>query len=246
MCNFFLTAISLVFLASSIGLIASSKKSRNTVLRRLYLHRSKAIGAFTPPRSVSPEKRGLPADGPAYPTYPDVFPPSRRHVLAELPDGAVRGACKIAKELAEQVPDFSKRLPSDVKADAPEMRDHVTATGFTGQEIKCLGDFPDYATLSGVPLPQPYQDFDITKAQPRPYRPLRWAYHQTMCRLKNIVIMNTETYDEAQPLPSWSRTGGWSSRIHTPIGSKSASISSKNTARWFYNNCPGPSLPRKS
>ncbi|TKX27327.1 hypothetical protein C1H76_0164 [Elsinoe australis] len=47
-------------------------------------------------------------------------------------------------------------------------------------EIKALGDFPDYAKLSGVPLPTPYATFDIDTAKPRPYRPLRWAYHQTM------------------------------------------------------------------
>lgn len=56
-----------------------------------------------------------------------------------------------------------------------------TPTGFSIDEIKALGDFPDYAELSGVPLPEPYFEFDIDKALPRPYRPFRWAYHQTMC-----------------------------------------------------------------
>lgn len=55
-----------------------------------------------------------------------------------------------------------------------------TPTGFSVAEIKALGDFPDYAELSGVPLPRPYPDFNIDKALPRPYRPLRWNYHQTM------------------------------------------------------------------
>jgi hypothetical protein len=56
-----------------------------------------------------------------------------------------------------------------------------TPTGFSVDDIKSLGDFPDYAALSGVPLPSPYPEHDIDKAKPRPYRPFRWAYHQTMC-----------------------------------------------------------------
>jgi hypothetical protein len=50
------------------------------------------------------------------------------------------------------------------------------------KEIQELQDFPDYAALSGIALPDPYLEFDIKKAMPRPYRPFRWAYHQTMCR----------------------------------------------------------------
>jgi hypothetical protein len=56
-----------------------------------------------------------------------------------------------------------------------------TPTGFSINDITALGDFPDYATLSGVPLPSPYAEHDIEKAKPRPYRPFRWSYHQTMC-----------------------------------------------------------------
>jgi hypothetical protein len=40
--------------------------------------------------------------------------------------------------------------------------------------------FPDYAALTGVPAPDPYVGFDIKRAIPRPYRPFRWKYHQTM------------------------------------------------------------------
>ncbi|KAI0035214.1 hypothetical protein K488DRAFT_76776 [Vararia minispora EC-137] len=39
---------------------------------------------------------------------------------------------------------------------------------------------PDFPALTGVPLPNPLPDFDITKARPRPYRPFRWVYHQHM------------------------------------------------------------------
>lgn len=48
------------------------------------------------------------------------------------------------------------------------------------EEIKSFGDFPDYAMLSGVRLPNVYPEFNIEKALPRPHRPFRWAYHQTM------------------------------------------------------------------
>ncbi|KAH7914672.1 hypothetical protein BJ138DRAFT_999554 [Hygrophoropsis aurantiaca] len=46
-------------------------------------------------------------------------------------------------------------------------------------------DLPDYAQLSGFPAPRPIPNFDITNAKPRPYRPFRWEYHQTMS-LKNL------------------------------------------------------------
>lgn len=56
-----------------------------------------------------------------------------------------------------------------------------TCMGFSVQEIKEMGDLPDYSALSGVPLPNAYEQFKIEKALPRPYRPFRWNYHQTMC-----------------------------------------------------------------
>lgn len=45
----------------------------------------------------------------------------------------------------------------------------------------------DYFKLSGVPPPTPLPDFDVDKAKARPYRPFRWAYHQTMCTLLLFV-----------------------------------------------------------
>ena len=62
--------------------------------------------------------------------------------------------------------------------------ERYTPTGLSVAEVKALGDFPDYAALSGVPLPRAYgEEFDVDKALARPYRPFRWAYHQTMCML---------------------------------------------------------------
>jgi hypothetical protein len=74
-----------------------------------------------------------------------------------------------------------------------------TPCGFSTDDIKALGDFPDYATLSGVPLPRPYPEFDIKKAIPRPYRPFRWAYHQTMCKWTQdeLIIMKPLTRGKA-------------------------------------------------
>lgn len=171
-----LTLISIVFLNLH-------PKTRRDILIRLGLQESR-IELFTPPKSLVPEKQGLPDSNvpPSPPTYGDVFPPHRRRALAGLSSEALRGTGKSAKELSEREPDYSRLTPDKHVCDSTEKLDHTTATGFTIEEIKRLGDFPDYATLSGVPLPQPYEEFDIKAAKPRPYRPLRWAYHQTMCR----------------------------------------------------------------
>lgn len=180
--NIFVIALGLIFLTSSISFLILNRKQRDIVLERLGVHSRRASASLTPPRSLSPEKQGLPPNSsPCVPEYQDVFPPSRRYALADLPPDAFSGPGKSAKELSEQPPDYSKLVPDKSVANADALKDHVTATGFTVEEIRRLGDFPDYAALSGVPLPTPYPDFDITKAKFRPYRPLRWAYHQTMC-----------------------------------------------------------------
>ncbi|KAF5372889.1 hypothetical protein D9758_001713 [Tetrapyrgos nigripes] len=43
---------------------------------------------------------------------------------------------------------------------------------------------PNYYEMTGVPPPTPLPNFDIDKATARPYRPFRWAYHQTMCEFQ--------------------------------------------------------------
>ncbi|KAK6505767.1 hypothetical protein TWF481_007659 [Arthrobotrys musiformis] len=55
---------------------------------------------------------------------------------------------------------------------------------YTQQQITSIGRYPNYEALTGVPLPTPYESFNITTAKPRPYRPFRWAYHQTMALTK--------------------------------------------------------------
>ncbi|KII88722.1 hypothetical protein PLICRDRAFT_41940 [Plicaturopsis crispa FD-325 SS-3] len=71
---------------------------------------------------------------------------------------------------------------------------------------------PDYFKLCNMPLPTPLPDFDIDKARPRPYRPFRWEYHQTMS-LKKLEpdwwIELESTYREriAQRKAIWEKHG---------------------------------------
>ncbi|KAI5777638.1 hypothetical protein EDC01DRAFT_392618 [Geopyxis carbonaria] len=91
--------------------------------------------------------------------------------------GPEKGA-RPTERLAELV---TKLLPSPnpSSVDTPS-GPPLPITDRTPEEIAAFGRFPDYAAISGVPLPQAYPNFDIDKALPRPYRPIRWAYHQTM------------------------------------------------------------------
>ncbi|KAF2763866.1 hypothetical protein EJ03DRAFT_283259 [Teratosphaeria nubilosa] len=152
----FLLLAGLVITAASACFLALNRKEQDVVLQ-------------------SPNRPSPAAD------YSLTFPPDRRHALAGLP---LQGCGESADELSQRAPNYRKRVPICSKADAADLGDHVTATGFTVNEIKRLGDFPDYAALSGIPLPQAYKAFDISIALPRPYRPLRWAYHQTMSLTK--------------------------------------------------------------
>jgi hypothetical protein len=178
----FLLLLAAAFITSSTYLLIQRGR-RNIIIERLYIARRRVSGARTPPRSLSPGKKTVSS---TEPNYADTFPPSRRFILAEIDiaskpsvegeepeelDGAWR-AHLVPMNLSYMDADESCYLPC----------------GFSVKEIKALGDFPDYATLSGVPLPNPYLEFDIKKALPRPYRPFRWAYHQTMCKLNQRTM----------------------------------------------------------
>lgn len=177
-----LIALGALFIASAAAILVFDGKQRDLVFRRFDIRRRRATGSLTPPRSLSPEKQGLPSNKTSSePDYSETFPPSRREALADLPSDALKGPGKSAKELSQLPPNYEKRVPSEEAWNFDKLADHVTATGFSLEEIKRLGDFPDYAALSGVPLPERYEGFDIAKAKARPFRPLRWAYHQTMC-----------------------------------------------------------------
>lgn len=144
-----------------------------SLFAKVKLRGRKHSTARTPPRSISPDKKV--ATSPTAPSsYDNVLPPQRRHALADL-----NCAAAPPRDVHEDVVRLNILPMSANYRTSPG--DKYTPMGFSVADIKGLGDFPDYATLSGVPLPSPYPEFNIEKALPRPYRPFRWAYHQTMC-----------------------------------------------------------------
>ncbi|KAI9866281.1 MAG: hypothetical protein M1813_001403 [Trichoglossum hirsutum] len=171
-------SVCLFLIASTIAFLSLGTKQRDIILKLVPLPRRRRNPlASTPPRSVTPEKKG-PETPP--PNYKDVFPPSRRASLAVIPS-TVQKKLSISTSSSQERPSTIVPLASPIEDLASPA---FTATEFSTEEIKALGDFPDYAELSGVPLPKPYSEFVIEKASPRPYRPFRWAYHQTMSLAK--------------------------------------------------------------
>ncbi|KAF1939656.1 hypothetical protein EJ02DRAFT_351847 [Clathrospora elynae] len=173
-----LLLLGIAFLASSAFLLVQRGR-RNILLERLHISRRRVSGAKTPPRSLSPGKKSLQT---TEVDYSDTFPPSRRFTLAET--DVPSKLYKIADDLVASEPEWKQNM---VPLEISYLNVHesgFTPCEFSVKEVKALGDFPDYAALSGVPLPRPYPEFDIKKALPRPYRPLRWAYHQTMSLTK--------------------------------------------------------------
>ncbi|KAL2849226.1 hypothetical protein BJY01DRAFT_147019 [Aspergillus pseudoustus] len=140
----------------------------------------RASTSKTPPRSISPLKKeaGAAVSQPSPANPVEVLPPQRRHVLATLGVSYKEtGEKDVRRKILPMTGDYNTACQ-----DGDE--DRYTPTGFSVADIRALGDFPDYAALSGVPLPVAYRDFDIEKALPRPYRPFRWNYHQTMSLTK--------------------------------------------------------------
>ncbi|KAI9772675.1 MAG: hypothetical protein M1840_000270 [Geoglossum simile] len=169
-----------LLLASTVVFLSLSAKQGYIVLRRIPLLRQKNPAASTPPRSVTLEKKD-PGNKP--PDYRDVFPPSRRASLGAIPSTLLPTQKKLSLSTSSPQGQPSTAIPlaSPIEGCGSPA---YTPTAFSIEEIKALGDFPDYAELSGVPLPEPYPEFVIEKALPRPYRPFRWAYHQTMSLTK--------------------------------------------------------------
>jgi hypothetical protein len=102
--------------------------------------------------------------------YASVFPPSQRKLLPVSATGPN------TTELSRH-PELLLGLEMDYRLASPW---RLLFSGFSVGEVRALGSFPNYAALSEVPLPVALTDFDINTARPRPYRPLRWPYHQTM------------------------------------------------------------------
>lgn len=132
------------------------------------------------------------------------FPPSRRHTLASL---KLKGSTGPYDNVTPEV--LRKRaIPSACTADW-DRDDLYTPTGFSTQDIRALGRFPDYSVLTGVRYPRPYgPQFDINKATFRPFRPFRWSYHQTMGKL------NHRRFERKRKLDPWlNRTSSSSLQI---------------------------------
>jgi hypothetical protein len=165
--------VGLVLIAATAIYTIINRSVGQSLLAGVTLRGRKDSTARTPPRSFSPDKKAL-TSPPSSSDYNKALPPQRRHVLVDIKCEAAPARDVDEDEVCRNILSMS----ADYKT-SPGNK--YTPMGFSVDEIKALGDFPDYATLSGVPLPSPYPEFDIEKALPRPYRPFRWAYHQTMC-----------------------------------------------------------------
>ena len=152
---------------------------RNVVLRRF------GCSGVSPDqlRLITPSSEKQPLSRPIASSTSDIaatFPPSLRDELKRIIPNLPATQKAVLSDLSFSQEEFERsllRLDEDYRA-ADDAK--YVYSGFSVREIKALGDFPDYAAISGVPLPKPYPEFDIDKAKPRPYRPWRWPYHQTM------------------------------------------------------------------
>ncbi|KAL8967408.1 MAG: hypothetical protein Q9197_005447, partial [Variospora fuerteventurae] len=179
----------LSFVSYLLMTVSQRKLVYNRVASRLKFSErgQRTSSSTTPPRSVSPEKKP-PSNIPPSSEYKDIFPPWRRDALASAgasPTSAGKDSLP-GPTIESSNPSFRTSLipfTADYRTCAAPASTY-TPMGIALTEIAALGDFPDYAELSGVPLPAPYSDFKIESALPRPYRPFRWAYHQTMSLTK--------------------------------------------------------------
>lgn len=135
------------------------------------IHGPRALGSFLSRQSRSDKASSI--------GFSTTFPPSQRALLARVAPTALSAADgpDAAFDLSAS-PRPVLEFESDYRLADPAT---FLFSGFTVGEVRALGDFPNYAELSGVPLPGSAPDFDIDSASPRPYRPFRWPYHQTMC-----------------------------------------------------------------
>jgi hypothetical protein len=169
---------------SVITYLSLSQRQKDVVFRRLKLRGRRASSATTPPRSLSPDKKEPSNAPPKTAEYVNTFPPLIRDTLAKVHAGMPPAQRKAVGDLGFDENNWSKSVldfDEDYRVCDP---DKYVFTGVKVQEVRGLGDFPDYSTLSGVPLPEAYPEHDINKALPRPYRPFRWTYHQTMSLTK--------------------------------------------------------------
>lgn len=162
----------------SVSYLASNKEVRNLLVGRLTF-RGKASPTRSPPPSPKSEKKPQGSQA-SKEGYPEIFPPLRREALLKVAESLPAEKRKLLGQDVTEKDVLASPLPLTADYMTSEGNKY-TGTGFSVDEIKALGDFPDYPELSGVPPPEPYSDFKLEKAIPRPYRPFRWSYHQTMC-----------------------------------------------------------------
>lgn len=175
--------LGLAFIITSLTVLILNKRQRDAVLARLHFRGRRASGANTPPRSLSPDKKSAYVSPSSGPNFVEALPPSRRSTLNDI---AKKYSGSEKKLFAAAKPDVNiakDLLPIEQSYLIDPKSPKYTPTGFSTAEIKALGDFPDYELLSGVPLPEAYKEHNPDTSIPRPYRPLRWNYHQTMCKI---------------------------------------------------------------
>ncbi|KAJ5280400.1 hypothetical protein N7478_005772 [Penicillium angulare] len=178
--------IGLVLVAATAVYLLLYRLSNKPFWSRLVLRGRKNSTARTPPRSISPgKKNAISASSPS--SYTHALPPQRRDALLQLKETSIQWREVDEAEVHQKIMPMTANY-----MDSPG--DMYTPTGFSVDEVKALGDFPDYAKLSGIPLPEAYHEHVIEKALPRPYRPFRWAYHQTM----SLTKMETDWWIELE------------------------------------------------
>jgi hypothetical protein len=111
--------------------------------------------------------------------YAALLPPSQRHLLDKL-RSSPEGQATSPQEASVGEDDFRQNLVGFEENYRECDPNKFLPSGLRVREIDEIGDFPDFELLTGVPHPRPCHDFDIDKALPRPYRPFRWPYYQTM------------------------------------------------------------------
>ncbi|KAK2743362.1 hypothetical protein FQN55_007297 [Onygenales sp. PD_40] len=166
-----------VLVAIIIVYLAIDKQQRTRIISSIKIRGRRVSSAATPPRSLSPKKEPS-----ANLLYNDSLPPCRRDALSAVKNNYLGSENKMMPKVSEE--DIRNSILPMTESYEACTTTKYTATGFSTEDIKTLGDFPDYATLSGVPLPEAYSEFSVDKAVSRPYRPLRWNYHQTMSLTK--------------------------------------------------------------
>ena len=173
--------------------LALSPIRRQRVTHKLNALSGSISAGWTPSERWPSEKRKDGREASPSPEYRDAYPPSTRPSLAEL----VSALPPHQRERCQTIGLKQAKIRNAISPWGIGWEHWSPATcspmGISLGEIRALGDFPDYAKLSGVPLPQAYPEFDINKARPRPYRPFRWAYHQTMGK---CIFARTKTFGE--------------------------------------------------